>query len=220
MPGMQLANEILQYLNGTVTSKGASKLGIQFGAYASFLSFFGLANLTAASTDFFGVPDYASAMIFELFTNGSTSTTFPAASDLQVRFLFHNGTSSNDTTPTAYPLFGGSDMSVPWSTFSDKVGSFSVSSTEQWCTMCGNTTGTCAPFASSSGSSSSGSGSNSGSSSGHHGISAAVGGVIGAMVTLAVLLGLGALVMLVGGMRLVSKKRLASGSPAGSTVKS
>jgi hypothetical protein len=219
MSGMQLTNEILQYLNGTITSKGKSKLGIQFGAYASFLSFFGLSNVTAASTDFYGIPDYASAMIFELFSNVTTSTTFPAASDLQVRFLFHNGTSSNSSTPTVFPLFGGSDMSVPWATFSEKMSSFAVSSTEQWCSLCGNTTGTCAPFSSNTGSSSSSGGSSSGSSSSHHGISAAVGGVIGAMVTLAVLLGLGALVMLVGGMRLVSKKKLAGASPNGSAMK-
>jgi hypothetical protein len=226
MVGMQLAAEILQYMNSTITSKGASKLGIQFGAYATFLSFFGLSNLTAASPDFYGVPGYASAMVFELFTNGTASTTFPDASDLQVRFLFSNGTSSSGTStstntnasaPVAFPLFGGSATSIPWSTFAEKMDSFAVGTTEEWCTKCGNTTGTCAPFAPSNSSSSSSS--SSGSSSSHHGISAAVGGVIGAMVTLAVLLGLGALVMLVGGMRLVSKKRLAGPSPAGSTVK-
>jgi hypothetical protein len=227
MVGMQLAAEIVQYMNTTITSKGASKFGIQFGAYATFLSFFGLADLPAASPNFYGVPGYASAMVFELFTNGTASTTFPDPSQLQVRFLFSNGTSSSGTStstnvnasaPIAYPLFGGSAMSVPWSTFTQKMGAFAVGTTQEWCTMCGNTTGTCAPFAPSNSSSSSSS-SSSASSSSHHGISAAVGGVIGAMVTLAVLLGLGALVMLVGGMRLVSKKRLAGGSPAGSTVK-
>jgi hypothetical protein len=215
---MQLAAEILKYFNSTITTKGASKLGIQFGAYASFLSFFGLAGLPAANQDFTGIPDYASAMLFELFTNGTESTTFPNASDLQIRFLFHNGTSSTTGTPIGYPLFGGSDMSIPWTTFSDKMSAFAVGTTEEWCTMCGNTTGTCAPFApSTTANSSSGS-----AQSKHHGISAAVGGVIGAMVTLAVLLGLGALVILVGGMRLVSKKKLAggnAGSPTGSTMK-
>jgi hypothetical protein len=216
MPGMQLAAEILKYLNSTIASKGSSKMGIQFGAYASFLSFFGLANLTAASTDFYGLPDYASSMVFELFTNGTTATGFPAAEDLQVRFLWHNGTASNTSEPKPFPLFGGSDISIPWNTFSDKLNSFAVGTTEQWCDKCGNSTGTCAGFGSSS--SSSGGQTGSGQSKGH-GISAAVGGVIGAMVTLAVLLGLGALVILVGGMRLVSKKRLSSGSPAGSTIK-
>jgi len=213
MPGMQLAAEIVKYLNSTITSQGKSKLGIQFGAYASFLSFFGLANLTAASTDFYGIPDYASSMVFELFANG-TQSGFPSADNLQVRFLFHNGTTSNISEPTPFPLFGGSDISIPWTTFASKMNDFAVGTTEQWCTKCGNTTGTCAAYASSG--SGSGSGSSKGSSGGH-GISKAVAGVIGAMVTLAVILGIEALIMLLGGLRLVNKKRLTDASPAGST---
>lgn len=47
-------------------------------------------------------------------------------------------------------------------------------------------------------------------------MSKAVAGVIGAMVTLAVILGVEALIMLIAGLRLVSKKRLrtAGDSPA------
>jgi len=39
-------------------------------------------------------------------------------------------------------------------------------------------------------------------------MSAAIGGVIGAFVTLAVILGIEALIMLLGGLRIASKKRL------------
>lgn len=206
MPGMQLAGEVLKFLNNTIKTNGTSKMGIQFGAYASFLSYFGLANLTMASGNFYGVPDYASSMVFELFANGIQSG-FPAASDLRVRFLFHNGTASNSSEPTVYPLFGGSETSIPWTTFNAKMNSIAVSTTEQWCHACGNTTGTCAGYASGSSSTGSSSGSDSNKSSG--GISKAVAGVIGAMVTLAVILGLEALVMLVGGFRLVNKKKMA-----------
>lgn len=212
--GMQFAAEVVDYLNGTITGGGKAKLGIQFGAYASFLSFFGLANLTAASVDFYGVNDYASTMVFELFANSTNKTAIPAAEDLQVRFLWHNGTSATSEDPIAYPLFGGSNVAIPWSTFQDKMNEFSVGTTEEWCTKCGNTTGTCAAY-SGSGSSS---GSSSSKSSSGGGISKAVAGVIGAFVTLAVILGLEALILLVGGFRLVNKKKLA-GSPAGSTVK-
>ena len=52
--------------------------------------------------------------------------------------------------------------------------------------------------------------SSSGSGSGG-GVSKAVAGVIGAMVTLAVILGIEAAIMLIAGLRLVSKKRLGSG---------
>lgn len=206
MPGMQLAGEILKFLNNTINTNGTSKLGIQFGAYASFLSYFGLANLTMANADFYGVPDYASSMVFELFANG-THSGFPAVGDLQVRFLFHNGTASNASEPTVYPLFGGSETSIPWSTFNAKMNAVAVSTTEQWCHACGNTTGTCAAYTSGSSSTASGSGSGSSQSSG--GISKAVAGVIGAMVTLAVILGLEALIMLVGGFRVVNKKTMA-----------
>ncbi|KIW09190.1 uncharacterized protein PV09_00120 [Verruconis gallopava] len=207
--GMQLAAEIVDYLNGTITSGGKQKLGIQFGAYGTFLSFFGLSNLTAASEDFYGVNDYASTMVFELFANG-TSSTMPSADELFVRFLFHNGTSATSVDPTPFPLFGGSDLVIPWNTFAEKMGQFSVGTTEDWCKVCGNTTGTCAAYATEvNGSSSTASGT--GGSSG--GISKAVAGVIGAMVTLGVILGLEALILAVGGLRVVSKKKLQASPP-------
>lgn len=205
--GMQLAGEVLSYMNSTVTSKGAKKLGVQFGAYATALSFFGLVDLPKANSDFTGVIDYASSLVFELFTTADVSSGFPAASDLSVRFLFHNGTASNASEPTAYPLFGGSSTTIPWSDFQSNLSQFAVSNSEQWCTKCGNTTGTCAAYAGNAGS----------ASAQHHssnGISPAIGGVIGAMVTLAVVLGSLAAFMLLGGFRLVSKKHLAGAGAA------
>lgn len=215
--GMQFAAEVINYLNGTVTGGGKQKLGIQFGAYATFLSFFGLSNLTAASENFYGVNDYASTMVFELFGSGNASS-IPAAADLQVRFLWHNGSSATSVDPTAYPLFGGSDLAISWNTFASKMSNFSVGTTAHWCKVCGNTTGTCAPYAAEINGGSGGSSSSGSSSGGSGGISKAVAGVIGAMVTLGVILGLEALILLVGGLRLVSKKRL-QGSPAGGAVK-
>jgi hypothetical protein len=204
---MQLAGEILQSFNKTITTHGAPILNIQFGPYATFLSFFGLSNLTAASPNFYGIPDYASAMIFELFAPKGSSSGIPSPNDLQVRFLFHNGTTSNISEPVAFPLFGGSATSLSWSDFATKMNGFAVTTTQQWCTMCGNTTGRCAPYAGSSNSSTSAG--TAGSSQGGHKMSAAVGGVIGAFVTLGVVLGLEALIILLGGFRIVSKKRLA-----------
>lgn len=214
--GMQLAGEILQYLNSTITSgsggSSAHKLGIQFGAYATFFSFFGLADLPAANPNFMGIPGYASSMVFELFTDAAVpSGGFPAVSDLQIRFLFHNGTASNSSEPVAYPLFGGNDTAISWTDFANGLGKFAIASTQDWCTKCGNTTGTCAAYAPTSPTPTPASQ----SGSGHHGISAAVGGVIGAMVTLAVILGAAAIAMLLGGLRLVSKKRLASPGSSG-----
>ncbi|CAO2649589.1 Nn.00g069740.m01.CDS01 [Neocucurbitaria sp. VM-36] len=208
--GMQLAGEVLKYMNEIISSNGSKKFGIQFGAYATFMSFFGLADLPAVSDNFTGVVEYASSMVFELFTNTTVeSGSFPAADDLQVRFLFHNGTASNTSEPTAYPLFGGSETALSFNDFQTNLKKFAVSTTEEWCTKCGNTTDSCAAYANTDGSSAAGTQSSSG------GISPAIGGVIGAFVTLAVVLGCLALFMLLGGFRLVSKKRMAGGAPQG-----
>lgn len=208
--GMQLAGEILAYMNSTITSGGAKKLGVQFGAYATALSLFGLLDLPSVSSDFTGVIDYASSLVFELVTDADVSVGFPATEDLSVRFLFHNGTASNASEPTAFPLFGGSADTVSWTDFSSNLSKFAVSNSEQWCTKCGSSTGTCAAYANNG---NSGSVSTQQNSSG--GISKAVAGVIGAMVTLAVVLGSLAAFMLLGGFRLVSKKHLAAGAAAG-----
>ena len=195
----------MQQLNATITGKSASPVGIQFGAYGAFLSFFGLAQLPAVSVNFTGIVDYASSMTFELVTNATVSnTSYPSTSDISVRFLFSNGTASQNPL-TAYPLFGQQDTVVPWNTFVTEMNKFAIGDQTSWCNACGNSTGVCAATATSTGSSAQ---STVGSSSG--GISKAVAGVIGAMVTLAVILGAEGLILLATGLRLVSKKRLAS----------
>lgn len=210
--GMQFAGEVLSYMNSIISSNGTKKFGIQFGAYATFMSFFGLVDLPAANSDFMGVVDYASSMTFELFTDADASTGFPAADDLQIRFLFHNGTATNSSAPVAYPLFGGERDTVSWNDFQNNLNKFAISTTEEWCNKCGNSTGTCAAYASAAPSTAA-----QGKSSGG-GISPAVGGVIGAFVTLAVVLGTLAAVMLIGGFTLVSKKRMAKGGVSATNV--
>ncbi|KAL8817130.1 MAG: hypothetical protein Q9223_003975 [Gallowayella weberi] len=197
--GSTLAAQVIQALNAIITSRGQSpKITIEFGAYATFQSFFGLTQLTTLNDTFSGIPDYASTMTFELFTTRPSS--FPTAlEDLQVRFLFHNGTSSNGSIPTAFPLFGQSATELSWMDFRDRMNRFAVRGQEQWCKACGNSTGVCAAASSSSGT-------GTGSAVSGGGISKAVAGVIGAMVTLAVVLGLEALLMLSAGLRVVRKK--------------
>lgn len=161
-----------------------------------------------------GIVDYASAMTFELFTNSSSSTSSSSSSlgeveneeDLYIRFLFHNGTSSSTSEPTIYPLFGTQQETITWKEFRTQMERFAIGTTEEWCLACGNSTGSCA--SSSSSSSSSPSSSSSGNSGNGNGLSPAVNGVIGAMVTLAVILGLEALVLGLGGLRIVSKKKM------------
>jgi len=218
--GMTLAGQIVQGLNGTLTSNSSPKLNVQFGAYGSFGSFFGLAGLQNVDPMFYGVADYASAMTFELVTNASVTggATSVSDDDVAVRFLWHNGTTSDISPPAAYPLFGSSSTEMPWTDFVNNMNGVSVGSTEQWCNVCQNTTGTCAAYAGSSANGSSGSSSTTQNKSSGNSLSPAVNGVIGAMVTLAVVLGIEALVLLAGGFRVVSKKALAGGASAANGV--
>jgi hypothetical protein len=221
--GAIIASQVVSALNDTITGGFKNKLNIQFGAYAGMLSFFGLANLTAASSDFYGVPDYASTLTWELVTNATvSSTSLPTADQIGVRFFFHNGTTSNTSVPTEFPLFGTGQSPLPWSQFLSSMNAFSIDDQASWCKACGNSTGQCSPQAlGEDDSSSSNSSSSSSSGSGSGGISKAVAGVIGAMVTLAVILGLELLAILIGGFRVVSKKRLArsgAAAPNGATT--
>ncbi len=202
--GSTLAAQIVQQLNMTITGKSKSQIGIQFGAYGSFLSFFGLAQLPAVSDNFTGIIDYASSMTFELVTNATvTNTSYPSNDQMSVRFLFSNGTASeNPLIP--YPLFGQSETVLPWNTFVEQMNQFAIGDQADWCTKCGNSTGVCASATTSTltGTSPAATASSSG------GISKAVAGVIGAMVTLTFILGAEAIIMAVAGLRVVNKKRL------------
>lgn len=211
--GKTLAAQVVQFLNGTIAdaaSDTGQKYAVQFGAYGSFSSFFGLSGMTSLGPDWYGIVDYASSMAFEMFTNVSTAVTaanYPSEDNIYVRFLFYNGTATNSSPPVPYPLFGTGQEVLKWNDFKSHINSFALGTTGAWCVACGNTTGVCEGY----GPSSSSSGSSSKQHSGN-GLSPAVNGVIGAMVTLAVVLGVEALIMVIFGLRLVSKKRLAQGA--------
>jgi hypothetical protein len=210
--GAVLAAQILQSLNATLTT-GSLKLGIQFGAYGTFMAFFGLAQLPAASDDFTGIVDYASSFALELVTNSTAK--LPAAADVSVRFLFSNGSAGIGEAGLApFPLFGGKETLLPWATFAEQMGKFALGDTSDWCKACGNTAGVCATASvSSSGSGSSGSGDSAGDS-GSGGVSKPVAGVIGAVVALVVVLALEGLVMAVAGLRVIKKRGFGKGSQA------
>lgn len=217
--GSIIAGQVVQALNATITSKGKSKLNIQFGAYAGMQSFFGLSNLTSVNSDFYGVPDYTSSLVWELVTNATVNSgSWPSADQISVRFLFHNGTTSNTSEPVEYPLFNTNKSPLSWNEFVSGMNKFAIGDQESWCQACGNTTGVCSSaYLNSNNNSSSSSGNNSdGSTSG--GMSKAVAGVIGAMVTLAVILLVEGAIILLGGFRLVRKKRLTSASPPASEI--
>lgn len=152
-------------------------------------------------------------MTFELVTNATVSnTSYPTNDQISVRFLFSNGTASQNGL-TAYPLFGQQTIEIPWTDFTNEMNKFAIGDQATWCQKCGNSTGICA----STSSTSSGASATATPSSGSGGISKAVAGVIGAMVTLAVILGLEALILLVGGLR-IAKKRSGAASPESQSV--
>ncbi|KAK6505180.1 hypothetical protein TWF481_007099 [Arthrobotrys musiformis] len=195
--GATFAADALSHLENIVNSKGSeSKIGVQFNAYGTFLSFFGLAQLPAANADFYGLPDYGSSMAFELFTNEPVGS-FPDAKDINVRFLFHNGSTANGGDLTAYPLFGQEETELSWETFAKEMRSFSITTTEQWCRTCGNKGGVCAtgsddshPLVQTT----------------HHGLSTPVAGAIGALVTMVVILVAQGLIISLGKLTVVRKK--------------
>lgn len=223
--GMTLAAEIVSGLNTTVAGHAKEKMNLQFGSYGSFMSLFGLLGLQNVNPEFYGVATYASSLTFELVTNStdvSTIAPIPTSTDdVYVRLLWANGTASDSNPATAYPMFGADSTEMQWSTFLTNMNKISVGSTEEWCKVCQNTTGTCAAYADSTNSSSgSSSDSSSSSSKSSNGLSPAVNGVIGAMVTLAIVLGIEALVLALGGFRVVSKRALGRGGSVGSPTQS
>ncbi|KAK3898320.1 histidine phosphatase superfamily [Staphylotrichum tortipilum] len=178
-----LAAQILSSLNTTLTTSTKTsglKMGIQFGAYGTFMAFFGLAQLPAASADFTGVVDYVSAFVP------------PAPADVSVRFLFSNVSAGlSEQGLQAFPLFGRAETTLPWTTFAEEMGKISLGDTADWCRACGNSTGVCAGTGASTSTTSSGGDGGEGGG----GVSRPAAGAIGAVVAIVVVLLLEALVM-------------------------
>ncbi|RCI14812.1 hypothetical protein L249_6734 [Ophiocordyceps polyrhachis-furcata BCC 54312] len=207
--GSVLAGQVLDALRAIVDGKpGAPRFNAQFGAYATFMAFFGLARLPAASPDFYGICDYASSMVFELVSK-KEAVDKPGPDDISVRFLFANG-SAADEPLRPFPLFASDSPLTPWREFASAMGQFAITDTAHWCDVCGKTDGECAEANHRSASSSKSDANSNGSSSSDDAgrISKPVAGVIGALVTLVTIIGLLAAVMLLGGLRLVRKSSL------------
>ncbi|KAK3389502.1 histidine phosphatase superfamily [Podospora didyma] len=201
--GSLLAAQVVQALNATlaapISKAAAQRLTVQFGPYGTFMAFFGLTKATAASSDFYGVVDYASSMVFELVTNASLATLKPA--DVSVRFRFANGTASKTNPPRAFALFGQAEITLPWAIFAREMGKFAIGDTASWCKACGHSSA-CTEVSATGNDSGATSSIAAGVSSA---VSNAVAGVIGALVTLVVILGLQGLFMAIVGLRVVKR---------------
>jgi hypothetical protein len=134
--GKTLSGAILSQLNKTVSGTDRNIKVTYFAAsYSVFQAFFGLAGLLRADSDFYGLPDYASTMAFELRRPTGSSGN----NKLFVRFGFRNGSS-----PTAelksFPLFGRTQIEadISWSQFVGGMTTQSISSQADWCHACVN----------------------------------------------------------------------------------
>jgi len=181
--GKMLANLVLSHLNQTAAQTSPSlKVTYFAGAYSVMLSFWGLTNLTAASPNFYGLPDYASTMAFELRRPVNTS----GFDNLSVRFGFRNG-SLPSTELTYFPMFGQSDLDMAWSDWSRNLASISIPSTGDWCTTCNSVQTFCTGSGKAAGSATAGTSSSDASGSSGSGLSNAAAGGIGAGVTIGVI---------------------------------
>ncbi|PKS09152.1 hypothetical protein jhhlp_003766 [Lomentospora prolificans] len=134
---------MLTQLQQIVTSQAKLKFSLLAGSYDTMLAFFGVNNLIELSDDFKGLPDYASTLTFELFTE-KDATSFPDnTDDLRVRFFLKNGTSG---AFTSYPLFGSGEDSLSWPDFESQMTERSILEVGAWCSACQSDQPFCAAY--------------------------------------------------------------------------
>ena len=179
-------------------------LSFYFGEQDAMMSLMSLMQLDSKSSYFKSIPPYASSMVFELFSRGS-SAAFPTdPSNLWVRFSFHNGTDSDADQLTQYPMFdnGPSTADMPWSEFEKMFGGIATKSIADWCKACSSASIFCHGVQGSDTTTPDPSAQNKQKGKNNNGVSPVVGGIIGAVVALVVAGLLFALAMLLAGIRL------------------
>jgi len=185
--GMAIAGNVLSRLNQTVSQSDSTlKVTYFVGAYSPQMAFWGLMGLQNASVNFTGLPDYASASVFEL-RRPAGSTGFD---DLSVRFGFRNGTNATSVV-NYFPMFNYNSTDMPWTDFMTSMSAIGISSDASWCNICNSSLVFCTGSGKASTSSTSpASGSmpqSSSSSTSSSGLSNAAAGGIGAGVTIGVI---------------------------------
>lgn len=183
--GQTLAATILSTLNQTVSGTNSDvKLTYFATSYSVFQAFFGISGLLDAGADFYGLPEYASTMVFEVRHPSPASRS----QNLFIRFSFRNG--SDASAPlTTFPLFGRTQIEadIPWTQFVQGISEISLPSQQDWCTVCATSNLTfCAAYAE-----------NSSSSEGGGKVSGVAAGFIGAGIAIAIILIVEALLGLV-----------------------
>ena len=203
--GNLLAAKMVAQLQANIDWQGEYyKLSVMFGDYQPFMSFFALADLPSLNSNFYGLPDFGSVAVFELFSHADSSdgTQYPSEEDLYVRFYFRNGTDS-DQLYQSYSLFnnGPDTPDMKWVDFVQQMNQIMIGDVGVWCQQCGaylqptdrifcsywNATESISADTLKTGS--------------HGPVSPVVGGVIGALIALVVAGLLFGAIMLIGGVR-------------------
>ncbi|KAJ5875784.1 uncharacterized protein N7529_001368 [Penicillium soppii] len=180
--GQTLASSILQAFDLNIKAGGnQQKMTLLFGGdepAMALSSLVGLAN--DRQPNFFSRLVRGGSFVFELYSfEDSTDLypSYPATDNLYVRFFLHNGT-DDATAFEPFSLFGHSpsQTSISYSEFCSELETFAVSSVQEWCTQCNAQSVFCLGVLDQS------------HSAPKHkkGMAPAVAGVIGAVVTLAV----------------------------------
>ena len=185
--GRTLLAQVLNLLANNIESTGTEyKLTPLFTSFQPMMALASVLGLTDLFTEFFGMPNLGSSMIFEMYTNSTTNTSsFPTESDLYVRFMFRNGTSTPDNL-ASYPILGNdrNQMDMSLADFANAVEAVAVDSIAEWCALCSSEAIFCTGVANQNTGSPSGVSAPSSSTNGQ--VPPVVAGVIGAMVALAV----------------------------------
>lgn len=206
--GQTLAAEIIGLLTANIESKGdVGKLNLLFGSFEPMISFAALTQLPKANTQFYGMPEDGSSMVFEMYSEGHNSSAgYPKISELLIRFLFRNGTDSSSALIT-YPLFGRSDtQTLSLNEFMTQLQNIALASIGDWCDACQSYTVFCAVFIGVDFTNGTGSNSYVVPMAAKNTMKPAVAGVIGAVIALVVAGIIFAIAMVVGGIRLHRSK--------------
>jgi hypothetical protein len=190
--------------NNGITSNGNSQpLTLLFGEQEPFISLFSLMMLDYHNQNFRAIPPFGSAVVFELFSTGDDGTFPSNPEDLWINFHFHNGSTEFDGHLTSYSFFGDgpSHTDIPWLEFEDMMSRESVSSLEEWCNRCDSAAQFCWGVSHDSVNGGTGGLLTDPKRGGTGEVSPVVGGVIGAIVSLAVAGIVFAAAMLLGGLR-------------------
>ena len=201
--GRTLATQIVQSLQANIRYQGEySKMTLVFGSYEPMVGLLALSNLpNPSNSQFAGLPLPGSSMVFELYSlvpSNDSSDSYPDPEDLNVRFLFRNGTDASASL-ISFPLFNRSPSQIGMTLEEFMLGmeDFMILSVADWCYTCSSGADFC-PLTMAGSSPGSGTRSYGSDGSGMH---PAIAGVIGAVIVLAILALIGLLAFLILGLR-------------------